>query len=848
MEGGFTGGAANQWVAWKDATYTGQVHLAGTDRFAQGSASQKLHLPQPPAGYSDEEAGLYQQIWVVPGGTYTATVKIYLVPPPGAAYNGEDLVAWIGLDPFGQPSGTSGGMTWSVNAATPNTWITATTTVQAVLPVMTLALKGTRKWPQHGNSAYVWFDAVTLSGPVPTGTPPGPDPLPPDPESLIPATIGPNLITNPSFEQAFTNGVSAGWNKWWTAGTGTWKRSERMGKVGPGRYDCGDVNEVSYMNPKSVLLFGGNPETNPNSLGVMGDANLLAQQAKFADTIFVGRPFIDENGYNYFNTQTPTYWGRRFADQCKHLESLVPRIDCWQGLNEPDWSGQWQKVLEFEYAFAQRCHELGLKSCSLSLSTGSPGNIWRMVDETFDPSARDLLEIADYLSHHVYGGPNDEMMVANQNRDDACSFALRPRRFKDMYDRRGWRFPPVIATEGSTYGGWIDRFSPDQIANDLVLMGQYMNADRWWCGYNNFAVGIQCNSAWRPWDLIGKRVANGQLMTEVVGQWNADHPADALDGLYSQMFGAGKVHPKTPAELTPAGLFNGGVNQLVSGLTAGREHLLIAWMKYEFRGHQPTQLAFHLGVDPTGQTTNGNAATIDWGTDRIADQAPVHEIFSHVWRTFVPSGTSASIWLRASHPTADPSIMVYVEQVEVKQLVPPPGPAIELSTAAIDVESAPGVNPAEVTFTIRNAGADSLTYIISDDAAWLSVAPDSGSSAGEEDTVTVSIDVAGLPAGTHNAAITVESAEATNSPQTIAVSLTLAVPVIPADFDHDGDVDQSDFGVFQGCLTGPGIGQSDPACAGARLDADEDVDQSDVAIFLECMSGPNQAGDPSCAE
>ncbi|MBI4578448.1 MAG: hypothetical protein HY718_02025, partial [Planctomycetes bacterium] len=477
MEGGFTAGVANQWVGWKDSTYTIQVHSDGSDRFSDGTHSQRLYLPQPPPGYSDQEAGIYQQIWVVPGATYTATARFYLSPPTQQTYNGEDLVAWLGLDPFGQESGDGYGMIWSVNVATPNTWITASVTAKAVLPVMTLGLKGTRKFPQHGNEARVWMDQVTFSGPIPTGERPGPEPDPTDPETLIPATLGSNLVANPGFEETFTNGVSAGWNKWWTTGTGTWKQSQRMGKVGPGRYDCGDLNECSYMNPKTVLLMGGDPHTNPNNLGVMGDATTLANESKFQDTIFVGRPFIDPS-LPYYEAD-PVTRGREYAEQCKYQESLVPRIDCWQAFNEPDWGGNWQRTLNFEHAFAQRAHELGLKTCSLNLSTGSPGNIWRMIDETYEPSCRDLLAIADYLGHHVYGGPNDQMMVANQDRDDACSFGLRPRRFKDLYDRRAWRFPPVIATEGSTYGGWIGMFSPDTITNDLNLMGQYMNATRW---------------------------------------------------------------------------------------------------------------------------------------------------------------------------------------------------------------------------------------------------------------------------------------------------------------------------------------------------------------------------------
>ncbi len=676
LEAPYSGGVPNAWIGWKDATYTNPVHFQETNpsRIFAGSASQRLELKQPPPGYNTQEAGLYQQIWVVPGASYTATVRVYLEPPPGQAYNGEDLVAWLGLDPFGQNSGDGFGVIWSVNVATPNTWITATVNVQAVFPVMTLCLKGTRNFAQHGDSAKAWFDAVTFTGPVPTGTPPGPEPDPVDPESLIPETVGANLVTNASFEQAYAAGVSASWNKWWTAGNGTWKRSQRMGKLGGARYDCGDLNEVSYMNPKSVLLMGGDPHQNPNSLGVMGDANTLAIDPKFEDTIFVGRPFIDPS-LPYYEAD-PVNRGREYADQCKHFESLVPRIDCWQAYNEPDTGDNWQRTLRFEHAFAQRAHEIGIKTCSLNLSTGSPGNIWRLIDETFDPSAHDLLDLADYLGHHVYGGPNDQLMVDNQDRDDSCSFALRPRRFKDMYDRRGWRFPPIIATEGSTYGGWIGEFSPDEMADDFKLMGQYMNADRWWCGYNNFATGIQCNAAWRPWDLIGQRVGSGELITQNVGAWNADHPADAMDGLYSQMFGAGKVHPKTLGELTPAGLFNGGVNQQVTGLSPGAGYLVICWMKYEFRGQQPAQLAFHLGVDSTGQTANGNAGTLDWGPDQIADKAPIHEIFSHVWRTFTATSSTASIWLRASHPVSDPSVMFYADQIEVRQLAGPPPPVI----------------------------------------------------------------------------------------------------------------------------------------------------------------------------
>ena len=74
----------------------------------------------------------------------------------------------------------------------------------------------------------------------------------------------------------------------------------------------------------------------------------------------------------------------------------------------------------------------------------------------------------------------------------------------------------------------------------------------------------------------------------------------------------------------------------------------------------------------------------------------------------------------------------------------------------------------------------------------------------------------------------------------------------PGDFDGDGDVDQSDFGHLQVCLSGDvsciwctgslyGIG-----CEDADFDGDGDVDQYDVSTFLRCMSGANVPADPGC--
>lgn len=62
------------------------------------------------------------------------------------------------------------------------------------------------------------------------------------------------------------------------------------------------------------------------------------------------------------------------------------------------------------------------------------------------------------------------------------------------------------------------------------------------------------------------------------------------------------------------------------------------------------------------------------------------------------------------------------------------------------------------------------------------------------------------------------------------------------DLDGDQDVDQSDFGLFQACMTGSGKGPPAPGCETADVDHDSDIDRDDVAAFKNCVSGPNVIG------
>lgn len=72
-----------------------------------------------------------------------------------------------------------------------------------------------------------------------------------------------------------------------------------------------------------------------------------------------------------------------------------------------------------------------------------------------------------------------------------------------------------------------------------------------------------------------------------------------------------------------------------------------------------------------------------------------------------------------------------------------------------------------------------------------------------------------------------------------------------ADVDGDGDVDQSDFGLFQVCLTGDGGGVLAGCDCFDRPEegspfGDNDVDGDDLLAFEACAIGPGIPADPEC--
>jgi hypothetical protein len=108
----------------------------------------------------------------------------------------------------------------------------------------------------------------------------------------------------------------------------------------------------------------------------------------------------------------------------------------------------------------------------------------------------------------------------------------------------------------------------------------------------------------------------------------------------------------------------------------------------------------------------------------------------------------------------------------------PPEISVSLTSLEFSAEEG-GSNPSSKSIGIRNSGQQTLNYTISDDAAWLSVSPGSGSSTGGENSHTVSVDISGLGAGDYTGEITITDSNASNSPQTVSVTLTISEPPPP---------------------------------------------------------------------
>jgi len=98
-------------------------------------------------------------------------------------------------------------------------------------------------------------------------------------------------------------------------------------------------------------------------------------------------------------------------------------------------------------------------------------------------------------------------------------------------------------------------------------------------------------------------------------------------------------------------------------------------------------------------------------------------------------------------------------------------PEIALSLTNIQFEVWAGAASDSQTFSVSNTGCETLNWSVTDDAGWLNCTPGSGTDSG---VVSVAVNSSGLAVGTYAGTVTVSDPAASNSPQTVNVTLTVS--------------------------------------------------------------------------
>ncbi|MFO0773272.1 MAG: fibronectin type III domain-containing protein [Nitrospiraceae bacterium] len=113
----------------------------------------------------------------------------------------------------------------------------------------------------------------------------------------------------------------------------------------------------------------------------------------------------------------------------------------------------------------------------------------------------------------------------------------------------------------------------------------------------------------------------------------------------------------------------------------------------------------------------------------------------------------------------------YTIPVTMTVTAPAAQPKISFSPASLSFSgTAGGSNPTTQTIAVTNSGTGSLTWTVSDNAGWLTTTQ-TGSN------ISATVNLSGLAAGTYSSVVTIAATGATNTPQTLPVTLTVAEAV-----------------------------------------------------------------------
>ena len=188
--------------------------------------------------------------------------------------------------------------------------------------------------------------------------------------------------------------------------------------------------------------------------------------------------------------------------------------------------------------------------------------------------------------------------------------------------------------------------------------------------------------------------------------------------------------------------------------------------------------------DPAAQDlaiSNGGGGVLDWTASP-----------SIAWIMLGAGGGTAPSTLAVSVAQSGLAAGIYDGQIEiagagadntpvtvaVRFVLNDQPPALDVAPTSLNFTGQEGApNPPAQNFDIANTGGGSLVWSLSTAAAWVTASPPSGIN---DQTVGVSVDVAGLVAGLYTDSILVDAGAASGSPQYVVVTFDVAPPPPPS--------------------------------------------------------------------
>lgn len=122
-----------------------------------------------------------------------------------------------------------------------------------------------------------------------------------------------------------------------------------------------------------------------------------------------------------------------------------------------------------------------------------------------------------------------------------------------------------------------------------------------------------------------------------------------------------------------------------------------------------------------------------------------------------------TIWVTSPEAANSPQIVEVILTI---------APLMEISPQVLSfLALKSGDNPEPQQFTVTSTSGAGFSYTISESASWLSVSPESGVA---PDTITINVDITGLPPDIYTEIIMIDAPQAANTPQGVLCTLTVS--------------------------------------------------------------------------